>query len=168
MSDTWKGGKGRTVAPLSAPKNIVHEVEYRGRRICLTDDQNLVGQKYPDKWGFTVDKGFVVLDEFDDHVFPAGWHWFYTADDAAAAIELLDLALDDIKAGTPHTTFNYEYGLMRRYRAEFGVLYATLVKMQRIIDEAKQLDDNPTSDIAQALHDLRQNVARGTGKEIGA
>lgn len=161
MSDNWKSGKGRSsIAPLSAPKNIIHEVEYRGRRIVLTDDKNLVGQPNPDAWGFTTDRGYVVLDEFDEHVFPIGQHWFYTPYDAAAAIELLDSALPEIKTAQPHTTFTYEYGVMRRYRADFGLTYKALVDIQNKIDEAKQFDDNPTQAIADILHLLRQNVAR--------
>lgn len=161
MAD-WKNGQQRKLAPLSAPANIIREVEYRGRRIVLTDDNNLVGQKFPDKWGFTTDRGYVVLDEFDEHVFPAGVHWFYTPDDAAAAIELLDSALPTIKESTP-TTFTYEYGVMRRYRAEFGLTYKALVDIQAAVDEATQFGDDPSEKIKTILHTLRQNAMQSRG-----
>jgi hypothetical protein len=160
MSANWKDGRRPPPKPLSAPRNIIHEVPYRDYRIVLTDDNALVGQQYPDKWGFTTDRGFVVLDSFDEHVFPAGVHWFYTPEDAVAAIEMLDTVLPTIKEAHP-STHTYEYGVMRSYRREFWQVFLALVKIQHAVDEASQFDENPAVAIREILHTLRQNVAQG-------
>lgn len=156
----WKD-TARKSKPLPPPRNIIHEVPYRDRRICLTDDANLVGQAYPDRWGFTTDRGYVVLDEFDEHVLPAGMHWFYTPDDAACAIEMLDTILPTIQKGTPATTLLYEYGIMRAYRREFWITYNALARMQNILDDAVAFGDNATAALITELHALRQAVAQG-------
>ena len=159
-ADNWKGGS-RKLPELPAPKTILHEVPYRDYRIVLTDDRRLVGSTYPDKFGFAVDRGFVVLDSFDEHVFPAGVHWFYTPDDAVAAIEMLDSVLPTIKETQPATTHTHEYGVMRSYRREFWQVFLALVKIQQKVDEAAQFDENPADDIRTILHTLRQAVAQG-------
>lgn len=146
---------------LPAPDNILHEVPYRGRRIVLTDDRRLVGQQHPDKWGFAPDRGFVVLDEFDDHVFPAGIHWFYSPDEAALAIEMLDTVLPTIQRDQPATTLMYEYNLMRRYRTEFWHTYHALRLIENDCRDAAALDDNPREVVMQRVHLLRQQVAQG-------
>jgi hypothetical protein len=164
MAD-WKQTSSVKQKPLPPPSNILHEVEYRGRRIICTDDKNLIGPQYADKWGFAPDRGYVVLDEFDENVFPIGMHWFYTPDDAACAIEMLDTILPTIKAGQPATTLLYEYGVMRQYRREFFHIYGTLAKLQRIIDDAKVFDENPSTAIGRELHALRQVAAQS--RKIG-
>ena len=161
MSANWNATRGNKVTPLPAPNNIIHEVPYRGRRIVCTDDTRLVGQAHPDSWGFTTDRGYVVLDEFDENVFPIGMHWFYTPDDAACAIEMLDHVLPTIKENTPATTLLYEYGIMRQYRREFWHTYGAIARIQRACTEASQFDDNPLTTIQTELHALRQNVAQG-------
>lgn len=160
MSD-WNATKRRDSKPLPAPDNIIHEIEYRGMRVVCTDDKRLVGQSHPDKWGFTTDRGYIVLDEFDDHVFPAGMHWFYTPDDAVSAIEMRDTILPTIKAGQPATTLLYEYGLMRTYRREFWLTYNAIQNIQRMCDNARDFDENPREEVLKELHLLRQNVAQG-------
>jgi hypothetical protein len=159
MAD-WKDN-ARKGKPLPPPGNIIHEVSYRDRRICLTDDANLVGQFHPDQWGFTTDRGYVVLDAFDEHVFPAGMHWFYTPDDAVNAIEMLDTILPTIQKGTPATTLLYEYGVMRAYRREFWITYNALARMQNILDDAVAFGDDATATLVTELHALRQAVAQG-------
>lgn len=161
MADNWKNANTRTTKPLPAPDNIIHEVEYRGRRICCTNDAKLVGQSHPDKWGFTTDRGYVVLDDFDEHVFPAGMHWFYTPDDAACAVEMLDTILPTLKEGQPATTLMYEYGVMRRYRQEFWSTYHALALIQKTCDDALAFDEDATSAVRTTLHALRQAVAQG-------
>jgi hypothetical protein len=163
----WKTPASAANKPLPSPKpeSIKHEVPYRGRRIVLTDDPRLVGAPYPDKWGFTTDQGFVVLDEFDEIEFPVGMHWFWTPDDAACAIELLDTILPTIKEGTPATTLLYEHGIMRAYRREFWHVYHALADIRKACDDAVAFGDNPCEDIVKRLHFLRQQVAQG--KSIG-
>lgn len=151
---------------LPTPDNILHEVPYRGRRICATDDQRVIGSEYKDKWGFTPCVGYVVLDEFDEIIFPIGMHWFYTPDDAASAIEMLDTILPTIKEGQPATSLRFEYGLMRQYRKEFWHTYNCIVKLQRAVDDAAAMEDDATPDVRKALHFLRQQVAQGTGRGL--
>ena len=162
MAD-WKSSRGIANKPLPSPDpaSIKHETMYRGYRIVQTDDPKVVGQPHPDKWGFTIDTGFVVLDEFDENVFPVGMHWFYTPDDAASAIEMLDTILPTIKDRSPSTTLLYEYGLMRTYRREFWHAYSALVDIQKTCDDAAAFGDDPREDIVKRLHFLRQQVAQG-------
>jgi hypothetical protein len=141
----------------------VHEVSYRDRRIVCTTDPRCVGQAFPDKWGFTTDRGYVVLDEFDEHVFPVGMHWFYTPDDAACAIEMLDTILPTIKADQACTTLLFEYGLLRAYRKEFWHTYHAIVNIQKACDDAAAFDDDATPAIRKHLSLLRTNVAEGKG-----
>jgi hypothetical protein len=164
MAD-WKSTQRSNGKPLPTidPKRIIQEVAYRDRRIVYTDDPKLVGSQHPDKWGFTCDRGFVVLDDFDENVLPIGMHWFFTADDAAAAIEMLDLVLPTIKEDQPCTTLLYEYGLLRSYRREFGSVYHTIVMIQKDIDDAAAFEENPAESIKKRLHLLRQNAAQGKG-----
>lgn len=161
MAD-WRHSS-RNTKPLSAPdpKSIKHETSYRGYRIVQTDDPAVVGSKFPDKHGFTIDVGFVVMDEFDEIVFPVGLHWFWTPEDAIAAIELLDTILPTIKEGTPATTLLYEYGVMRAYRREFWHAYHALADIQKMCDDAAAFGDDPREDIVKRLHFLRQQVAQG-------
>lgn len=149
--------------PAPDPKSIIHEVDYRGYRIVLTNDRRCVGASFPDKWGFAPQQGYVVLDEFDDHVFGVGMHWFYSPDDAASAIEMHDSVVPEIKEEQPHTTVLYEYGLMRAYRREFHEVYRALNKLQRMCDDAVSFEDTtlPVKSVQDELHLLRQNVARG-------
>jgi hypothetical protein len=162
----WNDSRRKAGKPLTVDlSRILHEVEYRDRRIVCTDDPKVVGPGHPDKWGFTVDRGFVVLDDFDEIVFPIGMHWFYTPDDAAAAIEMLDHIFPAIKEDQPPTTLLYEYGLMRQYRKEFWYTYGAIVDIQKALDSAKAFDENPAETISKRLHLLRQAVAQG--KSIG-
>lgn len=161
MSD-WDAKRPGAMKPLPPPQNIIHETPYRGYRIVCTDDPNLVGQQYPDKWGFTTDRGFVVLDDFEENVFPVGMHWFYTPEDAAAAIEMLDTILPIIKTRVPATSLRHEFFLMQQYRREFWSVYAALQKIDSACDDAQQgLDENrAATNIKAILHNLRQNVAQ--------
>lgn len=163
----WKHTSSANDKPVPAPdpKSIKHEVKYRDYRIVQTDDPKVIGPGNPDKWGFAIGQGFVVMDEFDENVFPVGMHWFYTPDDAAAAIEMLDTILPIIKDRTPATTLLYEYGLMRTYRREFWHSYRALQEIQKACDDAATFGDNPREEIASRLHFLRQQVAQG--KSIG-
>ncbi len=156
------------IPALPTPNNIIHEVAYRGRRICATDDKRCIGGngEHKDKWGFSPSVGYVVLDEFDENVFPVGMHWFHTPDDAASAIEMLDTILPTIKKGQEATGLMYEYSLMRAYRREFWQTYHCIAKMQRAVDTAAQMEDDATNDVRTALHFLRQQVAQGTGRGL--
>jgi hypothetical protein len=161
MAD-WNSSRRANNKPLTVdPSRIIHEVEYRDRRIALTDDPKLLGPAYPDKYGFTIERGFIVIDAFDEIVFPIGMHWFYTPDDAVAAIEMLDTILPGIKEDQAATTLLYEYGLMRQYRKEFWYTYGAVVDIQRALDKAKTFDENPAETISKRLHLLRQAVAQG-------
>lgn len=160
MAD-WNSTRKAVDKPLPPPNNIIHEVKYRGRRIVLTDDRNLVGSSYPDKWGFAPTQGYIVLDEFDEVIFPVGMHWFYTPDDAAMAIEMLDTIYPQIKDRNPATTLLHEYGVMRAYRREFWHTYGALQDIRKLVDDARAFEENPLEDIAQRLHFLRQQVAQG-------
>ena len=156
-----------TPISLPTPNNILHEVPYRGRRICSTDDRRVIGNGLVDKWGFEpVHVGYVVLDEFDENVFPIGMHWFFTPDDAASAIEMLDTILPTIKKGQSATTLMFEYGLMRAYRREFWKVYNAIVRMQRAVNTAAALDEDVTDNIRNELSLLRQTIAEGPGKGL--
>lgn len=146
--------------PPPDPLSITHEFEYRGYRVVQTDDPAML-TAHPDKWGFVPSQAYVVINAFDEHVMPIGMHWFYTPDDAVAAIEMLDTILPQIKEGQAFTTLLHEYGVMRAYRREFAEVYRTLLNIKAKIDAARAFDDNPAEDIDKELHLLRQNVARG-------
>jgi hypothetical protein len=162
MADTYTPKKCKP-ATSPDPASIKHETPYRGYRIVQTDDPRIVGQANPDKWGFTTDRGFTVLDEFDEIIFPIGMHWFWTPEDAAAAIEMYDTILPSIKKSQPATTLLYEYGTMRGYRREFWHTYHAIIDLQRIVDDAVAFGDNPLDDVKKRLHLLRQQVAQGRG-----
>jgi hypothetical protein len=158
----WNSTGQRTKPkPLPPPSNILHEINYRDYRIVQTDDRALVGSLYPDKFGFAATSGFVVLDAFDEHVFPAGMHWFFTPEDAVSAIEMLDTILPGIKESQPCTTLLYEYSTMRQYRREFWITYNAIARMQAICDEAKRFDDNPVDEMQKCLSGLRAAVSQG-------
>lgn len=162
MSAHWnKSSKVSATAPLPSPDNIIHEVPYRGRRIVCTDDKRLVGQLYPDSFGFTTDRGYVVLDEFDEIIFPIGMHWFYTPHDAACAIEMLDTILPTIKEEAPYETLSHAYHLMSRYRQMFWCTYTAILSIDRALAQAVQFEENPRDEIATILHNLRQRVREG-------
>jgi hypothetical protein len=157
---SWKDQPSNKLKPAPPPNNIIHEVNYRGYRIVQTDDARLVGSVNADAWGFYTKMGFVVLDEFDEHVFPPGAHWHYSPDDAALAIEMRDTILPTLKEHQPATTFLFEYTLMRQYRRQFWHTYNALAEIQRALDNAKTWDENPAEKIQDIIHCLRQNIAR--------
>ncbi len=106
-----------------------------------------------------------MRDELDDYVMPIGMTWFYTADDAANAIEMMDSVFPDIKAAQPATTLMYEYGLMRAYRRTFARVYQTLGKIKTICQEARDFDDNPGEAVISQLELLRVSVSEA--RDIG-
>jgi hypothetical protein len=159
MSD-WNKNRVAASKPLPAPDNIIHEITYRDLRIVQTDDRRIVGSNHPDRYGFSIQTGFVILDEFDDHVMPTGAHWHYSPDDAALAIEMRDTILPTLKEHQPATTFLFEYTLMRQYRRQFWHTYNALAEIQRALDNAKTWDENPAEKIQDIIHCLRQNIAR--------
>lgn len=141
-----------------APGSILGETQHRGMRIIHTNDPRLVGQK--DLAGFDITQGFIVLDEFDDPVLPPLMSWFYTPYDAIMAIEMRDIAMPDIKASQPATSFQYEYGLMWQYRQNFDAVYHALNRIQAACDEGDSFGEDPSTQIKEILHTLRQRVAQ--------
>lgn len=138
--------------------SILGECTHRGMRIVHTDDPRLVGQK--DLAGFNITQGFVVLDEFDDPVLPPLMSWFYTPYDAIVAIEMRDMVMPDIQKAQPATSFQYEYGLMWQYRQNFDLVYHALNRIQAACDEGDSFGEDPTTEIKNILHNLRQGIAQ--------
>lgn len=158
--------KNVATKPLSPPHadTILGEATYRGRRIVCTNDPNYCSTN-KDGWGFVPPCVYTVLDEFDDVVFPIGMHVFWTPDDAANAIEMLDTIFPRITRDQPNTTLMYEYGRMRQYRRAFFVTYDAVQAMRQAVDDARALDDNPCEDIHEMLHGLHQSVMQWRGME---
>lgn len=144
-------------------KNVIASMSYRDYQIIQTDDPNLVGQA--DAVGFRIREGFVVRDAFGDPVFPIGMSWFYTPYDAISAVEMLDTILPQIKEGQPATSLQYEWGLLWQHRLRFHLVYATLVGLRAMCDEATTFGDDTikVSDLSDKLHLLRQSVAQARG-----
>lgn len=142
-----------------APRDIIREREYRGQRIIQTRDTRFVGDK--DAWGFSLDVGFIVRDEFDDYVLPVPMHAFYSPHDAIDAIEMRDTILPTIKADQPATTLVYEYQLMWSYRVNFSHTYGALKQIEKACLDARDFDENPREKVLDILNLLRAAVARG-------
>ena len=138
-----------------APKNIIHEISYRDRRIIQTDDPRLVGTE--DSWGFKLQTGFVVRDEFDEVVLPSPLcSWFWNPADAVSAIEILDTVLP---MEHPNSTLTYEYGRMWAMRYHFGSrVYTALKRIRQACENAVALEDNPAQDVLSILNTLEQSI----------
>lgn len=141
---------------LSAPSNIIREIEYRGYRIVQTDDTAYAG--HIDDLGFAHPVVFVVIDEFDDIALPIGMHVHWSAHDAINAIEMKDTVAPGIATSKWPTTALYEYGVMRAYRRAFWNVMRAINNIQKLCTDARDFDDNPGEDVLGQLHLLRQNV----------
>jgi hypothetical protein len=138
--------------------SILGEATHRGMRIVHTNDPRLVGQK--DLAGFSITQGFIVLDEFDEPVLPPAMSWFYTPYDAISAIEMREVAMPEIKANQPATSFQYEYTKMWQYRQNFDLVYLALNNIQAACDEGDSFGEDPCEKVKQILHTLRQSVGQ--------
>ena len=145
-----------TENPTPAEGTVLGSTWHRDCEIIHTTDARFIGNV--DVYGFKPTSGFIVRDEYGDHILPLPMQWFYTPYDAVAAIEMMEFA-------KPPTTPTFEYGLMQAYRRNWWMVFITLDKIKKLIVECKPMDENPADEIDGLLHLLRQNVAQSRARE---
>lgn len=120
------------------------EVEYRGWRIVEVDTDI-------EAFGFRMTRAFAVKDEFDDGL-PMSHQMYWSPGDARQAI---DFVIDVFKLSRKWlTTHTHEFNIAMCYRARFVEVYAAILKVKNIIDDAREMGDDPSRDILDHLQAL--------------
>lgn len=100
--------------------------------------------------GFPMRHAFKVIDEFDEAL-PTVQNLFWTPQEAAAAIDFVVQ-----RGGKWKPAYNHDLNMAIAYRRNAIDVYACVQAVRQVLHDARELDDNPSTEIEGILSGLHQ------------
>lgn len=142
-------------------ETVQKEVNYKGYRIVALEYTGAFDK--PDTMGFDVPAAFAVLDDFDEPALPYSTHWFWSPWDARNAIDFYEWVKTIIDKKKWPTSAQHEFNFMLAYRQKIPAVFIAIRDIRKIIEDARDYDENPSQRIADRIA-LMETEVRAWGK----
>jgi len=132
------------------------EFEYKGYIIRQVEYVPTIERV--ESFGMKVDSAYRVLDDItEEDALPFLQKWFWTPAEAISAVDL-HLYLKSLGKRLAPSTAIFEYNQALRYRWRWGSCFVALMKIEKAIEGAAVLGEDPTEEVQEILRTMKAEV----------